>query len=241
MTMQDELYAQQQAYNPVAMSQLSDLAKAVRAKNDQRAESRTIPVLPALSQGVNALDNMIGNRNKRIEDAQLLAKKSMQDKILADRDNAAGLGLGGMATTVLNGTSGPGTRNQVKNVTLYSNDPKSASIEKMARENLKYSQGRGKGCTDCSAATQRIMKETYGINIGGNTESQWKNGVSISPGSQRQGDMVFFKDPKKKNRNVTHVAFNNGDGTFTDFGTGGLRTRPFKGYSLPVVGFRRYV
>jgi len=122
------------------------------------------------------------------------------------------------------------------------NGKMSVAIDNIRKQNLKYSQGREKGCTDCSAFTQKVFLDTYGKNIGGNTETQWKTGKKIDLSSAKPGDLLFFKSPKKKykNRNVTHVGINNGDGTMTHFGVNGLSTVPLKGYSLPLIGARSY-
>ncbi len=238
----EELYSQQQRYVGSGVARAINTAREINAKNAQQAQGGEI-MADTPSQLAETLSAMNADT---VYKKKVAAQTALQDKREAILNSRAIPGEnipGNTEAFVMNGQSGPGTRNQVKNVTLYKNDPKAASIERIANENLKYSQGRGQGCTDCSAFTQRVMKETYGKNIGGNTETQWKHGNVVAPGSQRAGDTVFFKSPKSKykNRNVTHVGFVNGDGTFTDFGIGGLRTRPLKGYSLPIVGYRRHM
>jgi len=262
----EKLYAQQQQYSGNGIAQAVANARQAKANNNADA---AIPIIEnAPSQVVSQLSQMNAESAYKSKMADRAAIEGRRDAMLDAREaklNAAAgyvpgqapaSGLGGNVLNeaaivnsagdtgvVINGKSGPGTRNQVKNVILNSNDPFAPSIRRVANENLKYSQGRGKGCTDCSAYTQRIYKETTGKNIGGNTESQWKTGKSINLNNAKNGDLVFFKSPKSKykNRNVTHVGKYNGDGTMTHFGTGGLKTVPLKGYSLPMVGFKRYV
>jgi len=221
-------------------SRINSAADTVKRINQKRAQQQQDLAIPAkqVSQTSAVLNGIVNEMNmKKLNDAAI-AREAKYNEIMNNRSAPSGLG----GDILLNRSPGSGTQNQIKNVVIRSDDPFAPSIKNMAIQDLKYSQGRGKGCTDCSAATQKWYKETTGKNIGGNTESQWKNGKTVNPSQAQNGNLVFFKsnDPKYKNRNVTHVGKYNGDGTFTHFSTNGLKTSKLDGYSLPVVGFKSY-
>ena len=216
------------------------LVDRINAARENKSPDLAIPT-GAKSQFVTNLNQMIQEQDSANRLAQEQAKYDAREQVLNERLNS-GLGLNTEALGLndLN-TAGSGVRNQINNVKLDPNSPFTPSIKRMALSNPKYSQGRGKGCTDCSAATQKWYKDTTGKDIGDWTEAQWKNGISVDPSQAKSGQLVFFKDPSKTNRNVTHVGMYNGDGTFTHMSTSGMKTSPLKGYSLPIVGFKRYI
>ncbi len=119
-------------------------------------------------------------------------------------------------------------------------------IENIQKQNLKYSQKRGKGCTDCSAFVQTVYKDALGKQIPGWTEAQWKHGRPVK-GLQdaKYGDLVFFNSGKLPGRNVTHVGIYKGNGLMDHFGIKGLqRNVNINQYAqkvLPMVGIRRYI
>ena len=242
-----DIYARQMQERS-APSKLANIRQKVANRQNKRANENLSMPIP--QEQASQASYMLNAYMKRLNEADAMKQLELNNAKNDERYNQPISGLGNTgssllepAVTVLHGKSGPGIQNQISHIVLKANDPFAPSIKKMALENLKYSQGRGEGCTDCSAATQRWYKETTGKNIGGNSETQWKNGTSVPFANAKNGDLIFFKSPKPKykNRNVTHVAKYNGDGTFTDFGTGGLRTRPIEGYALPVVGIKSYI
>lgn len=211
-------------------SKVSSARQKVSNINQNREQNKLSIVQPANrpSQALGTLNTIISD-NLIEKQAQETANK---EQMYANALKEAGLG----DMSVL--------QNAISAENNYTGSLKlSPAIKKIADQNLKYSQGRGSGCTDCSAFTQKIFKDTYGVNIGGNTETQWKTGKKVNLDNVQPGNLLFFKSPKQKykNRNVTHVGVNNGDGTMTHFGTGGLSTVPIKGYSLPLVGARSYI
>ena len=178
------------------------------------------------SQAVTVMNEIISSNQ-----AEKLEKKSqLREAKYEAAMNGGTAGLGGQNISVPTGSANIPAGNMQK------------VIQDIDNQKLKYSQKRGKGCTDCSAFTQKLYKDTTGKNIGGWTEEQWKNGKTVNPNQAQNGNLVFFKsnDPKYKNRNVTHVGKYNGDGTFTHFSTNGLKTSKLDGYSLPIVGFKSY-
>ena len=119
----------------------------------------------------------------------------------------------------------------------------SSSIKNIDNQKLKYSQKRGKGCTDCSAFTQKVFKDTYGKDIGGWTGTQSEAGTGIKPGLQKYGDLVFFDTKDGRGLDVSHVGIDNGDNTFTHFSStngGGVKISPYDGY-YPVKKVRRVI
>lgn len=237
---------QSQQYQPKQIKNVSKVVDAINANNPD--PSFHVPSF-APSQAKQVL-NAISKKNKL---AELQAIEQVKEQRYIDLMNGGGLGDNNILKQMQESVNGLNNNSPVnqKSLTEISNHPISTtpfapSIRNIASQNLKYSQKRGKGCTDCSAFTQKLFKDAYGKNIGGWTEEQWKNGKTIKPNSAGTGDLVFFKsrDPKYKNRNVTHVGLYNGDGTFTHFTSsngGGVAITPLKGYSLPVVGFKRYL
>jgi cell wall-associated NlpC family hydrolase len=121
--------------------------------------------------------------------------------------------------------------------------PLDQEVKNIADKNLKYSTKRGEGCTDCSAFTQDVFKNAYGVDIGGYTGSQRNAGRAVKPWEKRKGDLVFFDTGvgPQKGSGITHVGIDNGDGTFTHFsstGGGGVKVSPYEGY-FPTKEVRR--
>ncbi len=65
---------------------------------------------------------------------------------------------------------------------------------------------------DCSAYVQSVMKSVYGINIPRTSRQQYQYGKSVSRGSLKRGDLVFFDISGK---GVSHVGIYLGNGVFT--------------------------
>ena len=216
-------------------------AKAARQRSQQgdspqmnmsglmNTESATAGVLNQMS---------IESENLRKQQA-LNDRMKYQNQMLQSQVN----GLGN-AENIVNSNANQGNNN----VNVSGSSIKSGSLfdatKKINDQGLKYSMKRGKGCTDCSAFTQNVYKDTFGIDIGGWTGSQKNAGVSVKPSERKYGDLVFFNtDGGKRTGGISHVGYDNGDGTFTHFSSsngGGIRTTPYKGY-YPVVDTRRVI
>lgn len=77
-------------------------------------------------------------------------------------------------------------------------------------EGTKYKYGgRNKKGIDCSAFTQILFKEVYGINLERTVARQRKQGKAVKTSEMRTGDLVFFKIKRR----VSHVGIyiKNGD------------------------------
>ncbi len=70
---------------------------------------------------------------------------------------------------------------------------------------------RGFG-VDCSAYTQAVMKNVYGMNIPRTSKQQYSLGSKVGKAHLRRGDLVFFNTSGK---GVSHVGIYLGSGKFT--------------------------
>ena len=137
------------------------------------------------------------------------------------------------------------------NPTSVSNAPKFESnggIEQAAKsvasQNLKYSQGRQPGTTDCSAFTQSIYK-SMGKSVGGDTLSQLQQGKQVDKNNLQYGDAVFFDTSEQGDMSERHTGIYLGNDKFVDFTSdngGGVRTSSLSNYMSQhkYIGARRY-
>lgn len=70
--------------------------------------------------------------------------------------------------------------------------------------------GSTKSGTDCSGFVMNIFREWKGISLPHSTRDTWDFGTSVSKGSLREGDVVFFGTWLGVNHNGIYL----GDGTF---------------------------
>jgi len=64
--------------------------------------------------------------------------------------------------------------------------------------------GSTENCIDCSAFTQIILKDVFGIGLPRTAQEQYNSAVSIELNELQEGDLVFFKTGSKSRR-VSHV------------------------------------
>lgn len=64
--------------------------------------------------------------------------------------------------------------------------------------------GSSENCIDCSAFTQIILKDVYGVGLPRTAQEQYKVAVSIDLNELQEGDLVFFKTGSKS-RQISHV------------------------------------
>ena len=78
-------------------------------------------------------------------------------------------------------------------------------------KNVKYKfGGDSKKGIDCSAFTQKVYKEKFGIDISRTTRSQVNEGIEVKKSELIPGDLVFFKTGKTDR----HVGIYVGNGDF---------------------------
>lgn len=88
-----------------------------------------------------------------------------------------------------------------------------ASVEKLSNVNLlkliddwwgtRYCMGgNSKDCIDCSAFTQVIMSNIYGVNLPRTAQEQFGTGEKIGMEELEEGDLVFFHT---SGRDISHV------------------------------------
>ncbi len=61
--------------------------------------------------------------------------------------------------------------------------------------------GNDEGCIDCSAFTQTLLQNVFGINIPRTAQEQYDFSTHISNADLKEGDLVFFKS----GHNISHV------------------------------------
>jgi len=163
------------------------LVDRINASREGQSPDLAIPS-PQVSKTVAALNKIVQENDAAKRLAEEQAKYDAREALLTERLNS---GLGLNTDLINNASSGSNrytrTRGQINNVVLDPNSPFTPSIKHMAEQDPIYSQGRGDGCTDCSAATQKWYKDTTGKDIGGWTEAQWKNGISVDPSQAQSG------------------------------------------------------
>lgn len=70
---------------------------------------------------------------------------------------------------------------------------------------VKYCLGGStENCIDCSAFTQIILKDVFGIGLPRTAQEQYKAAVSIDLIELQEGDLVFFRTGSKS-RQISHV------------------------------------
>ena len=116
----------------------------------------------------------------------------------------------------------------------------SSAISDLESRKLKYSQDRGPGCTDCSAAVDTIYRKAYGKSPGITTKDQRAKGKWITNPSV--GDLIHFDSTKKKDSR--HVGIYLGDGNMWHFSINGPQTVKLSDYiaTAPnkLVGYTTY-
>ena len=243
----EQLYQMQQAYQK---QDIIGNAKRAKQVGDQRRAERQMSMsqlASSPSEVVGVLNKMSAQNDLQNKQNEMVNRQAYQNQLL-DKQIQNRSGLGNTDNIVNAGAVNNKTNTSGSNVVPTSNGIKSGSLfdatKKIDDQGLKYSMKRGKGCTDCSAFTQNVYKDTFGVDIGGWTGSQKNAGVSVNPSERKYGDLVFFNtDGGKRTGGISHVGYDNGDGTFTHFSSsngGGIRTTPYKGY-YPVVDTRRVI
>ncbi|MDY0051118.1 MAG: NlpC/P60 family protein [Aliarcobacter sp.] len=78
-------------------------------------------------------------------------------------------------------------------------------------KNVRYKMGgESKSGIDCSAFTQKIYKDKFGVELSRSTRTQVNEGIEVSRSELQPGDLVFFKTGKTDR----HVGVYVGDGKF---------------------------
>ncbi|NNL92277.1 MAG: C40 family peptidase [Saprospiraceae bacterium] len=70
--------------------------------------------------------------------------------------------------------------------------------KQLLKTKYKYGGKNPKGF-DCSGFTQYVYKSAIGINLGGSSKAQFKQGVTVSKKNAKPGDLIFFKRSGKIN------------------------------------------
>lgn len=111
--------------------------------------------------------------------------------------------------------SGPATIESVQWLQLKYAIIFDAAVEKLTNTTLlkniddwwgtKYCLGgTSESCIDCSAFTQTIMREVYGIDIPRTAAEQYNNCDLIDSDDLKEGDLVFFHT-RGRGKSITHV------------------------------------
>ena len=75
-------------------------------------------------------------------------------------------------------------------------------------KNVKYKMGGvSKTGIDCSAFTQKIYKDKFGIELSRTTRTQVNEGIEVAKAELQPGDLVFFKTGKTKNCSESFNSF----------------------------------
>ena len=207
-----------------------------------KRKSKTQPLeAPSAQTGFGTfMDGMIKTRDMEAMAEKNRLEQQAFDNKMSELQNR-GLGNGTMIAGSGNATESVGKGNIAPVLAQGSLFDATKNIND---QGLKYSMKRGKGCTDCSAFTQKVYKDTFNTDIGQSTHFQKNAGVSVDPGQRKYGDLVFFNtDNGKRTGGISHVGYDNGNGTFTHFSSdngGGVKITPYKGY-YPVVSTRRVI
>jgi len=64
--------------------------------------------------------------------------------------------------------------------------------------------GNSESCIDCSAFTQTVMRDVYGIDIPRTAAEQYNSCDKIRANNLREGDLVFFHT-RGRGKSITHV------------------------------------
>lgn len=100
------------------------------------------------------------------------------------------------------------------------------------------------GVGDCSDFTQWVYS-CYNIDIGGNTDAQYSQGVAVDRDEAIPGDLIFFQGTYNSGYTdgVSHVGIYLGDGRFVHLSSGGsggcqISDLNSRYYSNHLLGFR---
>jgi cell wall-associated NlpC family hydrolase len=99
-------------------------------------------------------------------------------------------------------------------------------VEEYAKKFLgnKYVWGAtGPNTFDCSGFTQKVYRDSTGINIPRVSREQAKVGIYINYSELKQGDMVFFDTSKEHKGMVNHVGIYLENGDFIHASSGGKK------------------
>ena len=234
----DQLYAMQQAYQRMDIKGNAERAKQ-RGDNGDMGEINVSGLMNAPSQTAKSLNGIASETKAQNYQNMLNQRQAYQNQILERQIKGLGNSdaIAGSQTVGNNVQSGGNKANIVPGSLA-------TATQNLDNKQLKYSQKRGKGCTDCSAAMQTIYKDSFGKDIGGWTGVQKNAGVSVKPSNRQYGDLVTFNTKDGRGLDVSHIGYDNGNGRdFTHFSSsngGGIRITPYKGY-YPVVDTRRVI
>lgn len=76
--------------------------------------------------------------------------------------------------------------------------------------------GNDESCIDCSAFTQTILRNVYGVEVPRTAQEQYDFSTHIKDDELREGDLVFFKS----GRNISHVGLYLANNKFVNASTG---------------------
>ncbi len=77
--------------------------------------------------------------------------------------------------------------------------------------------GNDENCIDCSAFTQTILRNVYGVNVPRTANEQYDFSTHIKDEDLQEGDLVFFKS----GRTISHVGLYIGNFKFVNASTSG--------------------
>jgi cell wall-associated NlpC family hydrolase len=77
--------------------------------------------------------------------------------------------------------------------------------------------GNDENCIDCSAFTQIILRNVYGVEVPRTAHEQYDFSTHIKDDELREGDLVFFKS----GRNISHVGLYLANNKFVNASTSG--------------------
>lgn len=75
--------------------------------------------------------------------------------------------------------------------------------------------GSDENCIDCSAFTQTILRNVYGVDVPRTAREQYDFSTHINDEDLREGDLIFFKS----GRSITHVGLYVGNNKFVNAST----------------------
>src|SRR5205085_10927280 len=70
-------------------------------------------------------------------------------------------------------------------------------------------------CIDCSAFTQTLLHNVYGVEVSRTAHEQYSSSTHINAGDLSEGDLVFFKSGKT----ISHVGLYLGNNKFVHAST----------------------
>ena len=154
--------------------------------------------------------------------------------------------------------------NKEKKLELVKNALDREKKEIYNQDYREQTNSKGEKYSDCSSFASRMYKNTFGVDIGGNTESQWtkvKSGnspmtlIDFNTNNRpdksllKPGDLIYWGNNKSHTDNVGHVEIYAGDNKLIgqDAGTGnyGPRVKNYDTYrqdrSINYIGTTRYM